>query len=453
MDILSGLGDLTPARVLSEAREIRTMERELGATKLIRATEWADLHPAMDDEDGAWPDDMAPSLPRVAWHAPAEFAAAFGMTTDGGTYTIQEALEGRHRLPRTWARMLAGEIDGWRLRRVAERTIGESDLVAAAVDRVVAPIAHKAGVKTLDRLLTETLIRFEPDRVARESAAELDRRHVKVYDDVSHLGVMKMEIRADLKDVLDFEDTVAQIAAALANDPDCPDSLDIRRSMAVGILADPQQALDLLNGTNSTGPTDDGPTGASVALRKPGKQIQLHVHMSEAAVSGFSPVGTMDHAGRVVLADRIRDWCGRTDTHVTVLPVIDLNEHLATDSYRPTDRLATQTELRHLTCQFPWCTRPARRCDKDHCVPHDEGGRTCSCNLVPLCRRHHRLKTHTRWRYQVLEPGVFLWRAPHGHQFLRDPSGTTDIGTAPDTRTAAGDRSPPWDGCFYSTAS
>ncbi len=46
----------------------------------------------------------------------------------------------------------------------------------------------------------------------------------------------------------------------------------------------------------------------------------------------------------------------------------------------------------------------------------------------PLCRRHHRLKTHhSGWGYTVLEPGCYLWSSPHGYQFLRDHRGTTDV--------------------------
>ena len=77
-----------------------------------------------------------------------------------------------------------------------------------------------------------------------------------------------------------------------------------------------------------------------------------------------------------------------------------------------------------------------RSCDIDHVVPHDheadaEGrpqpGPTATSNLAALCRHHHRLKTHTAWRYTVVGPGEFEWTSPHGHRFHRDPSGTTAI--------------------------
>ena len=79
------------------------------------------------------------------------------------------------------------------------------------------------------------------------------------------------------------------------------------------------------------------------------------------------------------------------------------------------------------TCVFPWCTRSARRCDIDHTIPAARGGPTCPCNLAPLCRRHHRIKTHGGWTYTTLEPGTYLWTSRHGYQYLRDPHGTLDV--------------------------
>jgi hypothetical protein len=60
-------------------------------------------------------------------------------------------------------------------------------------------------------------------------------------------------------------------------------------------------------------------------------------------------------------------------------------------------------------------------------VARARGGPTCSCNIAALCRRHHRLKTHSPWGYLVLDPGTYLWTSPHGYQFLRDQTGTLDV--------------------------
>ena len=54
--------------------------------------------------------------------------------------------------------------------------------------------------------------------------------------------------------------------------------------------------------------------------------------------------------------------------------------------------------------------RRARLRPRPHGPPR-QGGATCTCQLAPLCRRHHRLKTHGGWTYTTLEPGTYLGRA------------------------------------------
>ncbi|UUZ57737.1 HNH endonuclease signature motif containing protein [Nocardioides sp. B-3] len=118
-------------------------------------------------------------------------------------------------------------------------------------------------------------------------------------------------------------------------------------------------------------------------------------------------------------------------------PVIDLRQRLATAGYTPTERIRDHVIARDRTCVFPWCGRNARRCDLDHVVPFDHdapdrGGTTSTDNLAALCRRHHRLKTKGRWSYAMTEPGRFVWTSPHGHQYLRDHTGSRPLGHPPD---------------------
>ncbi|NYJ00635.1 hypothetical protein HNR19_001333 [Nocardioides thalensis] len=57
---------------------------------------------------------------------------------------------------------------------------------------------------------------------------------------------------------------------------------------------------------------------------------------------------------------------------------------------------------------------------------------TCPCNLAPVCRGHHRSKTHRAgWAYRVLAPGVYHWRGRTGHQWLVTPGGTYALDTQP----------------------
>lgn len=143
-----------------------------------------------------------------------------------------------------------------------------------------------------------------------------------------------------------------------------------------------------------------------------------------------------------MLLDLVKSWCGDSHTRIDIRPVVDLNAELHTPGYEPTERQREQVQLRDATCAFPWCSHPAPRCDIDHTVPFDhaavrEGrpqpGPTLTSNLGALCRRHHRLKTHGRWRVRQVSSGVFEWTSPHGHIYRRDRTGTSRADTRADT--------------------
>ena len=123
-------------------------------------------------------------------------------------------------------------------------------------------------------------------------------------------------------------------------------------------------------------------------------------------------LGRFENTRTPITTEQIRDWCGNPDAQVIVKPVIDLTDHHHVNAYEVPDRIREQSALINPTCVFPWCTRSARRCDSDHIQPYDAGGSTSSNNIAPLCRRHHRLKTHGGWRYARLDAGTFLWTSP-----------------------------------------
>ncbi|HEY1704471.1 MAG TPA: hypothetical protein VGG75_32645 [Trebonia sp.] len=87
---------------------------------------------------------------------------------------------------------------------------------------------------------------------------------------------------------------------------------------------------------------------------------------------------------------------------------------LATDSYEFRGRLRQFVAFRAGTCRNPICRQPASRCDIDHVVPYEKGGRTCSCNGGPECRRHHQTKQLPGWRVTMTPDGYFTWHAPSG---------------------------------------
>jgi hypothetical protein len=167
-------------------------------------------------------------------------------------------------------------------------------------------------------------------------------------------------------------------------------------------------------------------------------------------VAGFGPVAAAD--GRALAARLAGEpgsrWCltltgpdGRAVAHgcarahggetagrgweltVTVRPVAvrDCLHERESAGYQPSPTLRHVIRVRQRTCSFPGCCRPAARCDQDHTVPYDQGGRTCECNLAPLCRRHHRAKQVQGWRLDQPEPGVLVWTLPHGRSYRVQP--------------------------------
>ena len=83
--------------------------------------------------------------------------------------------------------------------------------------------------------------------------------------------------------------------------------------------------------------------------------------------------------------------------------------------------LAAAVVARDRTCRFPGCAVPAIDCDLDHAIPHPHGP-TCICNLLCLCRRHHRTKTFAPdWRVIHHGNGHLTWITPTGKSIRSSP--------------------------------
>jgi hypothetical protein len=93
----------------------------------------------------------------------------------------------------------------------------------------------------------------------------------------------------------------------------------------------------------------------------------------------------------------------------------------ASPRYQPPPRLREFVTARDVTCRFPTCRQPVWRCDLDHSVPFDKGGKTCSCNLGGLCRFHHQIKQLFGWELVQPTPGTFAWVTPSGRTYYIEP--------------------------------
>jgi hypothetical protein len=441
--------DLSPADLLASIKASRDLEHAEAARQLTLAAAWADLHPPESIHDAAsftvpgceHEEPIAgEGAPLVAEFCVAELGTTLGISTTAAKKLIGHALELRHRLPRLWAQVHAGQVPAWRARAVADTTIHTSPALtreaAGFVDSQVAAVAGRIGTAQLDRLVAETIKRYDlatadPTTDPEDGYLAVDPRHVTVNtDDVHYAGTLRIEAEVDIADALDLDRALAHHAAVQkALGSELP--LDARRAKALGDLARTQTALDL---AFQDGDADDDQPNLPAA-----REVVIHAHFDASVVGEqtvFGPTGRMENGQRLILLDQIVSWCADSRTKVTVKPVIDLNAQLTAQGYKVPDRIREQVQLRDRTCVFPWCTRPAQACDVDHVVEYDhdadaEGrpqpGPTRTDNLACLCRFHHRLKTHSAWRYAMVENGVFEWTSPHGLRYRRDHTGTTDL--------------------------
>ena len=95
---------------------------------------------------------------------------------------------------------------------------------------------------------------------------------------------------------------------------------------------------------------------------------------------------------------------------------------LTTDGYVPSEALGRLVDLRDVTSTFPGDAASARRCDRDHRLPHPLGA-TAAWNLQNLSRRWHRAKHHG-WDSVLESDGTIRWTSPTRGVYRRRPKRT-----------------------------
>jgi hypothetical protein len=169
----------------------------------------------------------------------------------------------------------------------------------------------------------------------------------------------------------------------------------------------------------------------------------LWLHLSDTTLLDlytYAGAVTSDRLG-VLSTDLLKAWLA--DSTVVIKPVLHLSRTDAVDSHDPPAWMADLVRLRDPVCVFPGCRRSSRACDLDHIEPYipiafgGPPGQTHPANLAPLCRHHHRVKTHGNWRYARLPDGVYRWTSPTGRSFdvLPPPRrGTSPVDVSPGSR-------------------
>jgi hypothetical protein len=135
----------------------------------------------------------------------------------------------------------------------------------------------------------------------------------------------------------------------------------------------------------------------------------------------FTPA---DHHGPPGGYGTWRFTAGQQDMLIQIgpLPAGDCDHRWQAQGHDPGVMLRHLTEVRNARCTGPGCRRPAARCDFEHNVPYEAGGRTCLCNGGPKCRSDHRMKQDPRWNAEQLPGGYVRWTVPSGRQYTTEPT-------------------------------
>lgn len=340
----------------------------------------------------------------------AEVSAAQNISRWRAGSQVRMAVSLHSRLPAVAAVFARGEIDLRMVRIVLNRTDNvESDIIAA-LDAALAP-------KLIGWMrLSENKVK---DRVD-QWVATFDPAGVRVPPDVRDNLYFTVEshqpgtaFAGGLLDALDaaaLDKRLDALAATVCEaDPRTPMQ---RRAAACGALGRGESTLACCCGSQ------DCP---AAALEASAARVVVHILAEQATVDGRSDApGYLDGFG-ILPAESVRDAVAAADMRPVDRPGDD-----AECGYRPSRRLADFLHWRDLTCRFPGCDAPARRCDVDHTTPWPAGP-THPSNTKLYCRVHHLIKTFytglNGWRDEQRPDGTVVLIAPTGLVYLTDPHG------------------------------
>ena len=248
------------------------------------------------------------------------------------------------------------------------------------MDAQVAPFAHRIGIAALERLIAEAIARFMPDQAAEDAAegcgrsalhhrppAGLLRRHQPAHRRARPRRRPRPRRRR----------REGRAGAAGRWGRPSPSTYAARSPPA-------RSPATSSPSTSSAGTDDEAATTRAASRPKP-RQVVLHVHLSDAAITGTSD-GRWSWRGWRTSAGsspptRSAPGAPTPTPKSIVKPVIDLDEHIHVEGYEVPDRLREQSRA----------ARPHLRVPLVHPISPEDGCRP----RHPLRRgRHHEQRQH-----------------------------------------------------------
>ena len=184
-----------------------------------------------------------------------ELGGLLGVDPVEASVLIGDVLNLRDRHPELWAHTHARRLTPKEALKVAQRcaSAGLSAEAARWVDHQLALGLAGLPWARVQRSLAGLIVKADAALAAQR--AEQRRRERHVYIGGHGEGASVLFGRLDTEDALALDQTISDVANALAA-AGSTELIDQRRATALGILADPQAALDLLAGFGDGTPTN-----------------------------------------------------------------------------------------------------------------------------------------------------------------------------------------------------
>jgi len=444
-----------------------------------------------------------------------ELSPVLGIAPLTASNLVRDALDLEHRHPHTWGRVLeASQADApgvdpalaarlpelWQLRKVAQacNAAGLTLEQARELDADVAPVLGRVPWSQFADILDARVIAADPASAEARRVEAAKEAYVGTARSTEN-GMKTVLAKVESKDAIAFLAMVDLVARCLADDG-ATEPMQVLRARAVGVLANPAEALALLlqhaleedpvpvedlvgeRRVDHREPVMDVPTEAPVdiapadldappaepdpdptvplahlggprTLRRLidllGRRIDpsrltprrvLYLHLSGEAEHRRRHGLARFEGERPVTLEELQDLL--VGSRVSVRPVIDLAGARSVHTYEIPDSLREAVELVNPFSSFPWSTAWSRgaRVDRDHAERFDPAAthpQTRLDNLGPLERTSHRVKTHKPgWTVHQTRPGTRFWRTAYGYAFKVDHCGTRPLGQTTPERFA-----------------
>ncbi|MGW2287168.1 DUF222 domain-containing protein [Streptomyces phaeochromogenes] len=335
-----------------------------------------------------------------------EVACALKLANSTAAQRLETArlLTGRH--PATLGLLADGEISYQQARIVAEQCAVLAVEVAGEVERALVERMPQQAAGQTRAAVRRQVHRVDPEGAEGRHQQRVRERKLLSYpqeDGMALFGAVLPAQRAAM-----MEQVVEAYAVGYGDDGR---TLDQKRADAL---------YDLVVEPRTGALESGGGVGAVVHVTVP-LDVLMGVDDGPGELKGYGPV-TAGQVREIAFAG------GTVWRRLLVQPASGLLVKTDPLAYKPTAETARHVVARDQYCAFPSCRMPASRCDLDHVRAFDRarperGGPTTPENLQPLCRRHHRLKTHhPGWRVaRDAHTGVAVWTAPTGHTYINTP--------------------------------